>query len=204
MTAYRLPSLTAPSLPLARTAAWHNGAAEDGPLFSQRRGASEWRQLADLPLREAAWSRGRGTRASSRNKWCLMSTVTMDHGLVTMDHGLGNRDMRKVFKMNRPMGNFNKKQQARTMEHVSVKPNERRKKLSLLQMQRGKVNKCRKIWQGSQKCKVVPFVLILFPSVLILFPFAHCHVCWCMQICNVYTDSTIIFYFLFYRDSFIT
>ena len=90
------------------------------------------------------------------------------------------------------------------MEHVSVKPNERRKKLSLLQMQRGEVIKCRQIWQGSQKCKEVPFVLILFPSVLILFPFARCHVCWCMQICNVYMDSTIIFYFLFCRDSSIT
>ena len=37
------------------------------------------------------------------------------------------------------------KQQARAMEHVSVKPNERRKKLSLLQMQRGEVIKCRQI-----------------------------------------------------------
>ena len=62
LTAYRLPSLAAPGMALARTATWHDGAAEDGPLFSQRRGASEWRQ-ADLPLREAAWSRGRGTRA---------------------------------------------------------------------------------------------------------------------------------------------
>ena len=90
-----------------------------------------------------------------------------------------------------------KKHQARVMEHVSVKPNERRKKLSLLQMQRGKVNKCRQIWQGSHKCKEIPFVLILFP-------FARCHVCWCMQTCNVYMDSTIIFYFLFCRDSSIT
>ena len=47
--------------------------------------------------------------------------------------------------MIRPKGNFNKKQQARAMEHVSVKPNERRKKLSLLQIQRGKVIKCRQI-----------------------------------------------------------
>ena len=39
---------------------------------------------------------------------------------------------------------------------------------------------------------------------LILFPFARYHVCWCMQTCNVYMDSTIIFYFLFYRDSSIT
>jgi hypothetical protein len=31
--------------------------------------------------------------------------------------------------MNRPKGNFSKKQQARAIEHVSVKPNERRKKL---------------------------------------------------------------------------
>ena len=90
------------------------------------------------------------------------------------------------------------------MEHVSVKPNERRKKLSFLQMQRWKVIKYRQIWQGSQKCKEVPFVLILFPSVLILFPFARCHVCCCMQTCNVYMNSTIIFYFLFYRDSSIT
>ena len=103
-----------------------------------------------------------------------------------------------------PKGNFSKKQQARAMEHVSVKPNERRKKLSLLQMQRWEVIKCRQIWQGSQKCKEVPFVLILFPFVLILFPFARCHVCWCMQTCNVYMDSTIIFYFLFCRDSSIT
>ena len=36
---------------------------------------------------------------------------------------------------------------------------------------------------------------------LILFPFTCCHVCWCMQTCNVYMDNTIIFYFLFYRDS---
>ena len=63
------------------------------------------------------------------------------------------------------------------MEHVSVKPNERRKKLSILQMQRGEVIKCRQIWQGSQKYKDVPFVLIPFPSMLILFPFARCHVC---------------------------
>ena len=90
------------------------------------------------------------------------------------------------------------------MEHVSVKPNEKRKKLSLLQMQRGEVIKCSQIWQGSQKCKEVPFVLILFSSVLILFLFAHCHVCWCMQTCNVYMDSTIILYFLFCRDSSIT
>ena len=87
------------------------------------------------------------------------------------------------------------------MEHVSVKPNEKRKKLSLLQMQRGEVIKCRQIWQGSRKCKDVPFVLILFLSVLILFPFAHCHVCWCMQTCNVYMDSTIIFYFLFCKHA---
>ena len=87
------------------------------------------------------------------------------------------------------------------MEHVSVKPNERRKKLSLLQMQRGEVIKCRQIWQGSQKYKEFPFVLILFPSVLILFPFARCHVCWCMQTCNVYMDSTIIFYFLFCKHA---
>ena len=63
LTAYRLPSLAAPGMALARTATWHDGAAEDGPLFSQRRGASEWRQPADLPLHEAAWSRGRGTRS---------------------------------------------------------------------------------------------------------------------------------------------
>ena len=48
------------------------------------------------------------------------------------------------------------------MEHVSVKPNERRKKLSLLQMQRGEVIKYRQILQGSQKYKEVPFILILF------------------------------------------
>ena len=36
------------------------------------------------------------------------------------------------------------------------------------------------------------------------FSFARCHVCWCMQACNVYMDSTIIFYFLFCRDSSIT
>ena len=90
------------------------------------------------------------------------------------------------------------------MEHVSVKPNERRKKLSLLQMQRGEVIKCRQIWQGFHKCKEVPFVLILFPSVLILFPFARCNVCWCMQTCNVYIYSTIIFYLLFYHDFSIT
>ena len=71
-------------------------------------------------------------------------------------------------------------------------------------MQRGEVIKCRQIWKGSQKYKDVPFVLILFPSVLILFPFARCHVCWYMQTCNVYIDSIIIFYFLFYRDSSIT
>ena len=53
---------------------------------------------------------------------------------VTMDYGLGNGNMGKVFKMNRPKGNFNKKQQARTMEHVSMKPNKRRKKLFLLQI----------------------------------------------------------------------
>ena len=109
--------------------------------------------------------------------------------------------MGKWFKMDRRKGNFSKKQQARAMEHVSVKPNERRKKLFLLQMQRGKVIKCRQIWQGSQKCKDVPFILIIFPSVLILFHFTRCHVWWCMQTCNVYMDSTIIFYFLFCRDS---
>ena len=76
--------------------------------------------------------------------------------------------------MNKPKGNFSKKQQARAIEHVSVKPNEMRKKLSLLQMQR-EVIKCRQIWQGCQKYKEVPFILILFPSVLILFPFARCH-----------------------------
>ena len=63
--------------------------------------------------------------------------------------------------MNRPKGNFNKKQQARAMEYVSVKPNKRRKKLSLLQIQREEVIKysavkiswrqSRHIWQGSQK-----------------------------------------------------
>ena len=37
---------------------------------------------------------------------------------------------------------------------------------------------------------------------LILFPFACYHVCWCMQTCNMYMDSTINFYFLFYRDSY--
>ena len=100
--------------------------------------------------------------------------------------------MGKWFKMNRRKGNFSKKQQARAMEHVSVKPNEMRKKLSLLQMQRGEVIKYRQIWQGSQKCKDVPFVLILFSSVLILFSFARCYVRWCMQTCNVYIDSTII------------
>ena len=87
---------------------------------------------------------------------------------------------------------------------VSVKPNERRKKLSLLQMQKEKVIKYRQIWQVSQKYKEVPFVLIFFPSLLILFPFARCHICWCMQTCNVYMDSTIIFYFLFCHDSSIT
>ena len=97
-----------------------------------------------------------------------------------------------------------KKQQARAIEHVAAKPNERRKKLSLLQMQRGEVIKCRQIWQGSQKCKEISFVLILFSSVLILFPFARCHECRCMQTCNVYMDSTIIFYFLLCRDSSIT
>ena len=61
----------------------------------------------------------------SRKKWCLVSTVAMDLGLE-------NGDMGKGFKMNRPKGNFTKKQQASAMEHVSVKPNERRKKLSLL------------------------------------------------------------------------
>ena len=60
---------------------------------------------------------------------------------VAMDHGLRNGDMGKGFKINRHKDNFSKKQQARAMEHVSVKPNERRKKLSLLQMQRGKVIK---------------------------------------------------------------
>ena len=49
--------------------------------------------------------------------------------------------------------------------------------MSFLQMQRGEVIKCRQIWQGSQKYKDIPFVLILFPSVVILFPFARCHVC---------------------------
>ena len=62
---------------------------------------------------------------------------------VAMDHGLGNENMGKGVKMNRPKGNFSKKQQARAMEHVSVKPNERRKKLSLLQMQRGEIIKYR-------------------------------------------------------------
>ena len=94
-----------------------------------------------------------------------------------MDHGLGNGDMGKGFKMNRPKGNFSKKQQARAIELVSVKPNERRKKLSLLQMQREKIIKCMQIWQGSHKCKDVLFILIIFLSVLILFPFARCHVC---------------------------
>ena len=28
---------------------------------------------------------------------------------------------------------------------------------------------------------------------------ARCHVCWCLQTCNVYMDSTIIFYFLFWK-----
>ena len=60
-----------------------------------------------------------------------------------MDHGLGNGDMGKGFKMNRPKDNFSKKQQARAMEHVSVKPNERMKKPSLLRMQRGEVIKYR-------------------------------------------------------------
>ena len=50
------------------------------------------------------------------------------------------------------------------------------RELSLLQMQRGEIIKCRQIWQDSQKCKDVSFVLIHFPSVLILFPFARCHV----------------------------
>ena len=45
------------------------------------------------------------------------------------------------------------------------------------------------------------FVLIFFSSVLILFPFARYHICWCMQTCNVYMDSTIIFYFLFYKHA---
>ena len=106
--------------------------------------------------------------------------------------------------MPRSQGERRAGRRPRQMEHVSVKPNERRKKLSLLQMQREKVIKCMQIWQGSQKYKEVPFVLILFPSVLIIFPFARCHVCWCMQTCNVYMDSTIIFYFLFCRDSSIT
>ena len=30
---------------------------------------------------------------------------------------------------------------------------------------------------------------------------ARCHECWCLQTCNVYMDSTIIFYFLFCHDS---
>ena len=55
-----------------------------------------------------------------------------------------------------------------------------------------------------KKYKDVSFVLILFPSVLIFFPFARYHLCWCMQTCNVYMDSTITFYFLFCRDSSIT
>ena len=38
----------------------------------------------------------------SHKKWCLVSTVAMDHGL-------GNGDMGKGFKMNRPKGNFRKK-----------------------------------------------------------------------------------------------
>ena len=102
-------------------------------------------------------------------------------------------------------GQFKQKnQQARAMEHVSVKPNERRKQLSLLQMQIGEVIKCRQIWQGSQKCKDVLFVLILFSSMLILFSFTRCHICWCMQTCNMYIYITIIFYFLFCRDSSIT
>ena len=37
--------------------------------------------------------------------------------------------MGKGFKMNRPKDNFSKKQQVRAMEHVSVKPNEKRKKV---------------------------------------------------------------------------
>ena len=64
---------------------------------------------------------------------------------------IGERGYGEMIQKNRPKGNFSKKQQARVMEHVSMKPNERRKKLSLLQMQRGEVIKCRQIWQGSQR-----------------------------------------------------
>ena len=55
--------------------------------------------------------------------------------------------------------------------------------------------------RGLIAVSLFPFVLILFSSVLILFPFARCHVCWCMQTCNVYMDSTIIFYFLFCKHA---
>ena len=37
--------------------------------------------------------------------------------------------MGKEFKMNKPEGNFSEKQRAMAMEHVSVKPNEKRKKV---------------------------------------------------------------------------
>ena len=72
---------------------------------------------------------------------------------VVMDHGLGNGDMGKGFKMNRSKGNFSKKHQARVMEHVSVKPNERRKKLSLLQIQRGEVIKYKQIGKVLRNAK---------------------------------------------------
>ena len=55
-----------------------------------------------------------------------------------MDLGLGNGDMGKGFKMNRPKGNFSKKQQTRAMEHVSVKPNERRKNCPFCKCKEGK------------------------------------------------------------------
>ena len=45
------------------------------------------------------------------------------------------------------------------------------------------------------------FCLNSLSSVLILFSFARCHVCWCIQTCNVYMDSTIIFYFLFCKHA---
>ena len=86
--------------------------------------------------------------------------------------------------MNKPKGNFSKKQQARAIEHVSVKPNERRKKLSLLQIQRGEVIKystvkiswrqSRQIWQGSQKCRKLETNLFAFELFAILFfGFSH-------------------------------
>ena len=67
--------------------------------------------------------------------------------------------MGKGFKMNRPKDSFSKKQQARVIEHVSVKPNEMRKKMSLLQMQRGKVIKYRHSLFG-RPYRIVDYLLL--------------------------------------------